>query len=211
MFRKVLFFVLPVLTSAFYAITLPSSEEECLRFMTDNGAEKAAISGDFEVLDVDEFDKLEVKISEIKSDGTNIMWTNTDRESTGTFRLEYSGTYSICFLNKQERDDKEIDIGFNIRSRPIRQVNLDDGEEGSSNSEITGTLLDRMREIEENLHILVDHQVGIRDREATHRDIIEATFGRVVKWTISQVVVVLSVACGQIWYLKKFFESKRYL
>ena len=195
-------------------MTVPPSTEECLQFMTDHDVH-SAIFGDFELLE-DEDDELKFEQISVKIDESYRMkqpvekWKSDIGASEGRFRFEGTGSFNFCVTNNLEDEDDNIDIAFNIRLRALRRTESPDEKPGPDD-ELTANLMESIHEIEDSLHVLLDHQGYMREREAVHRNVTEATFGRVVSWTIAKVIVVLVVAFGQIWYLKKFFESKRYL
>lgn len=182
--------------------------------MTDHDVH-SAIFGDFELLE-DEDDELKFEQISVKIDESYRMkqpvekWKSDIGASEGRFRFEGTGSFNFCVTNNLEDEDDNIDIAFNIRLRALRRTESPDEKPGPDD-ELTANLMESIHEIEDSLHVLLDHQGYMREREAVHRNVTEATFGRVVSWTIAKVIVVLVVAFGQIWYLKKFFESKRYL
>jgi hypothetical protein len=114
------------------------------------------------------------------------------------------------------RDKQLRTIGFTLRVRPLEgteaaammKVNTETGNGADAQQlklETLGhTLINRME-------LLLDHQEYIKNREASHRHIVEQTFTLVMRWTILEALVLLCVAFLQVSYLKRFFETKRYL
>ena len=109
-------------------------------------------------------------------------------------------------------------IGFTLRVRPLdgteaarmMQVNTQSEEFNQADEQrmklesLSHTLMDRME-------LLLDHQEYIKNRESKHRHVVEQTFTLVMRWTLLEALVLLSVAFLQVVYLKRFFETKRYL
>jgi len=201
------------ISNAYYALVVPGNAEECMSFFTDHGVQ-TSIFGDFDVLEDEEsYDpyKLRVRIKEIQRGGpSKVVWESDEGAIEGRFRFEGAGIYSLCVSNDHEEEDDDIDFAFSLRLRSLRRTE-DPDELPGPDDKLTSSLLEGVRSIEDNLNVLLDHQGYMREREAVHRDITESTFARVVNWTIIQVVLVFTVAGGQIWYLRKFFETKRYL
>ena len=56
---------------------------------------------------------------------------------------------------------------------------------------LSHTLMDRME-------LLLDHQEYIKNRESKHRHVVEQTFTLVMKWTLLEALVLLSVAFFEI-------------
>ena len=194
-------------------MSVPPATEECLRFMTDHEVH-TAIFGDFELLededDEETFRNIRVRILETTRERAEVKWESDVGASEGRFRFEGTGSYHFCITNGLENEEDEIDIAFNIRLRSLRRTESPNEYPGPDD-QTTADIMKALFEVENNLHTLLDHQGYMREREVVHRDTAEATFARVVNWTIIKVFVVLGVAFGQIWYLKKFFEKKRYL
>ena len=61
------------------------------------------------------------------------------------------------------------------------------------------------------LENMADHQGYLREREAAHRALAEETFSAVFFWTVIEALVLLTVSGGQIFYLRRFIEKRRYL
>lgn len=63
----------------------------------------------------------------------------------------------------------------------------------------------------EGLHTMGDHQEYMRDRENRHSVLADTTLSRIMQWTVLEAIVLILISCGQVLYLKKFFEQRRYL
>lgn len=114
-------------------------------------------------------------------------------------------------------DGKNRHIGFTLRVEPTADSRLareqaeNSHEEGSMNTEQASKLVELTYELTEKLELLLDHQEYIKGREALHRHVVEQTFTMVMRWTFLEATVLTAVACAQVFYLKRFFETKRFL
>ena len=122
---------------------------------------------------------------------------------------EDSEDFAVTISNFVERN-----VGFGVRVHPLpRGRNLEkttEDEEGPD-SERAAILLDRGEQLLDDLADLMDHQAYLKLREEAHRELTERTFTRVVRWSVLEAVVLVAVASGQVLYLRKFFEQRRYL
>lgn len=108
-------------------------------------------------------------------------------------------------------------IGFTLRIRPLEgtemarlmQVNSDTSDNAADGQK--NRLIDLSNTLRDKMELLMDHQEYIKNRESTHRHVVEQTFTLVMKWTLLEALVLCCVAAAQVTYLKKFFETKRYL
>lgn len=108
-------------------------------------------------------------------------------------------------------------IGFSIHVHPmagteahkLQQEKTESDEEKATKQ--TQKLTDMAVQLKERMEVLLDHQEYIKNRESTHRHVVEQTFTMVMRWTILEAMILISVASAQVFYLKRFFETKRYL
>uniref|UniRef100_A0A7S0CL17 GOLD domain-containing protein n=1 Tax=Proboscia inermis TaxID=420281 RepID=A0A7S0CL17_9STRA len=130
--------------------------------------------------------------------------------------VSYGSRYKLCVSNGDDDivDDVRSDglprtVGFSVRVVPLGEaydsLRPDDEPEISEKQEemyeMTANLMNRM-------DTLVDHQSYMKVRENKHRTILEATFGRLVKWTIFEATMLITIACAQVYYIKHFFEQR---
>jgi hypothetical protein len=146
------------------------------------------------------------------------VWHSEHGHSEGTFLLETEGgRYSLCIINGLEggddmaanNDGMPRTVGFALRVTPL-QFALRPGEDGAEDLH-TSELLSASTKLMEGFRTMEDHQIYLRNREIQHRNLVEKTFQRVVMWTIIEAFVLITVATGQVTYLKKFFERRSYL
>ena len=121
-------------------------------------------------------------------------------------------------IDYQNYDGQLRTIGFVLRVRPlegtaaanIMRVNTEAADANEADNK-KNKMIDLGYNLVDKLEILLDHQDYIKNREATHRHVVEQTYTMVMKWTLLEAFVLMCVAGGQITYLKRFFETKRYL
>eukprot|EP00978_Attheya_sp_CCMP212_P000435 scaffold877_cov57-Attheya_sp.AAC.10 len=141
----------------------------------------------------------------------------------GSFRFpKVTGRHLLCIQNgklgkeegtEEEEDDYQADdgeeriVGFALRVIPPSRVMEDEGPDEHE----ALALLERTEALLEDLEELEDHQGYLRDREAAHSEIVEQTFAYIWAWTLLEAFVVCAISTSQVLYLRKFFETRRYL
>lgn len=160
-----------------------------------------------------------------------VIWQSRPSSSEGSFRFPTSTTtgrraqsahlvglkYQLCIQNGNlgaddyigEQDGLDREVGFALRVSTPRRY-LEDSEAGPDDV-LTAHLVEMTRELMEGLETMTDHQEYVREREARHLDLSQSTFRRIVQWTVVEAGVLILIAGGQVYYLRKFFEQKRYL
>jgi emp24/gp25L/p24 family/GOLD len=157
------------------------------------------------------------------------VWTSTAGRSEETYSIQVDGDqrYRLCFESSSRRDRREgrhnnaddedengapydLQLGFNVRVQPAAPRALPDQELGPD-VERAMTLLESAIKTEEQWQNLLDHFDFLRNREAMHRQLTSQINDRVMGWTIVESILVVTMAVGQVWYWKAFFEKRRYL
>lgn len=196
---------------ASFSISLPNGEESCFSIRVP---EASQISGSYDCLD-DDVDGSLIKVS-VKNEKTNeVKWESPKDHAEGSFRLNVDpAKYSLCFQSSVTGEDDEntrdaTDVGFSLRWIPPPR-SLPDQEEGPEAKRAL-TLMDKASSIDQDWQNMLDHYDFLRTRESNHRELIEAIFTRLWKWTLIEAVLVVFMAFLQVMYLRKFFEQRRYL
>jgi hypothetical protein len=131
----------------------------------------------------------------------------------GTFNLADKvkpGTrYALCFSNDDKDEQLDMDVGFSIRVTSNPRT-LPDAELGPDNLRALA-LVNKATAIHEDWSSLLDHFDFLRNREATHKQISDATMSRIERWTWIEAMLVVTMATAQVLYWRKFFETRRYL
>jgi len=203
------------LSNASFSTTVSAGDEECMAIRTPKD-QRAFINGNFDVLN-DDIPADPVTVSLFKEESMTSVWKSNPGASEGAFAILATGRHLLCIRNGDmggddmspgNSDGLDRKIGFSIRVVPI-QRGLE--EKAGPDDEKTAKLIELSNVLMEGLETMMDHQAYLRNREAVHRDLTERTFRRVVRWTILEAVVLMAVAGGQVLYLRKFFEQRRYL
>lgn len=148
---------------------------------------------------------------------TQPIWRSHPGYSEEDFFLDIKPNqrYRLCFLSRtvENRDDEMEDymmqVGFSFRVQTTSR-SLPDEELGPEAEKAMELL--RFAEVNHELwHGVTDHFDFLRNREAVHRQLSGQINDRVMGWTIIESVVVVSMAVGQVWYWKTFFEQRRFL
>ena len=177
----------------------------------------ASSSGNYDQLD-DELTADPLRVTLFDADEKK-LWSSPLGAPEGTFSVASTGGRNmLCITNgiepglDDDASEQEADrtVGFAVRVRPAAVRAQDDGTEGPDTRVMTN-LIEMSEDLLDDFQDLNDHQAYLKVREAEHRDLTEATYSRIVRWTVLEALVLMAIAGGQVMYLKKFFEQKRYL
>ena len=171
-------------------------------------------SGNFDCLD-DEISAAPIGVVLYDSKMTPV-WRSQPGTSEGTFSIQGTGKHELCIQNGNagnddfyaEKDGVHREVGFAIRVVPP-QRGLD-GEAGPDDR-LTSHLIELSDKLMEGLRTMSDHQEYMRGREYRHKTLTEMTVNRIMQWTVLEAIVLILISCGQVLYLRKFFEQRRYL
>lgn len=157
----------------------------------------------FEIIDGGFLD-IDVKIT---GPNQNVIY-HGEKESSGkyTFAAPTPGIYTTCFNNeKSSMTPKVVMFSIDILETPKS------GQPGAPKEEEIGhtKLEDMIRELSGTLTAVKHEQEYMHVRDKIHRSINESTNGRVVIWSVFEALILVLMAVGQIYYLKRFFEIKR--
>jgi len=204
------------LTNASLSMLVPAGEEDCLTIRTPQNA-RSYINGNFDCLD-DELKPDPIRIA-LYDDNFEQVWVSKEGASEGIFSHLGSGVHHFCIQNGMpggddmysNSDGEDRRIGFSLRVVPLQHGNADAGDAEGPDDENTARLIEMSSGLLTWIDSLMDHQDYMRVRESVHRDLAEATFRRVIRWTLLEALVLICVSGGQVIYLKKFFEQRRYV
>ena len=197
-----------------YETVVESGEEECFTIRAPSNFE-STINGNYEALD-DELSPDPIAVVLYNSKQTPI-WRSAPKASEGTFSIPHaSGKFELCIQNGKagsddyvaEKDGVDREVGFAFRVI-LPQRALEDA--AGPDDRLTANLISMSDVLMEGLRTMSDHQEYMRGRENRHTTLAELTFHRIVQWTVLEAVVLIIISFGQVLYLKKFFEQKRYL
>ena len=163
----------------------------------------------------DDVDGSMIKATVRDDKSQDIKWKSEADQTEGAFRVEVDPSrYSLCISSDVADGGEEVErdathVGFALRWTPPPRA-LAEGEEGPEAKRAL-QLVQTASYIDENWQNLVDHYDFLRTRESNHREMIEAIFTRLWKWTLVEAILVVFMAYVQVMYLRKFFEQRRYL
>nr|CAG4652155.1 EOG090X0D99 [Triops cancriformis] len=185
-----------------YFVTVDAHAEECFFDKVTTGTKLGLM---FEVAEGGFLD-IDVKI--IAPDG-NVIYQG-ERESNGkyTFAAHMDGVFTYCFSNKMSTmTPKIVMFTMEVGETPIKDATVT-GAEGNSTSH--NKLEDMIKELSSALRSVKHEQDYMEVRERIHRAVNENTNSRVVLWSFFEAFVLVAMTVGQVYYLKRFFEVRRY-
>ncbi|GAM21403.1 hypothetical protein SAMD00019534_045780 [Acytostelium subglobosum LB1] len=129
----------------------------------------------------------------------SILHFESSMKGKMSFTASNSGAYKICFNNEMSRFTAKV-ITFTWT--------YDNADTAFVKGETLNPMDQSIQKIERTLQSIVFEQKKMRYREQTNRDTSESTNERVVRWTIIQLLVLVSMGVAQIWFLRRWFNSK---
>lgn len=144
---------------------------------------------------------------------SNNVIHQVERESEGkfTFTAEKKGFYKFCFSNMMSTLTPKT-VSFNINVGDLMDPNL-------AKLEHLDPIERSIMRLSEGLAQIQTEQKHLRMRERSHRDcmiffysnfiVVELTNSRVVWWSMFEVFVLVGMSVWQVFYLRRFFETKR--
>mmetsp|Transcript_2395 Transcript_2395/g.5185 ORF Transcript_2395/g.5185 Transcript_2395/m.5185 type:complete len:221 (-) Transcript_2395:145-807(-) len=200
--------------NAAFSTVVENGEEECFTIRAPANVQ-STINGNFDVLD-DELSPDPIGVV-LYDPSEKPVWRSVPKSSEGTFSVpRASGKYELCIQNGKagsddyvaNKDGSDREVGFAVRVIPPQR-----GVEGEAGPDdrLTSNLIDMSDRLMEGLRTMSDHQEYMRERENKHMVLADLTFNRIVQWTVLEAVVLILISFGQVLYLKKFFEQRRYL
>ena len=175
-----------------HIITLDPHQEECFHERLTKGTK---VKFYFEVIDGG---SLDIELS-IKDPNGAVIHTEQG-QSSGRYTIEANqdGAHTYCFGNKYSSAATKI-LMFNVEFHEAKKASDEES--------------DRLQNMITELVALVTgvkHEMDfMAGRDALHRSIDEKTNSRVAMWSLMEIILVLVVAVGQIYYVKRFFEVRR--
>ena len=141
-----------------------------------------------------------------------ILWHSEEGDFEGMFEIPAEDVvHRFCMENGKHlmSDGMDRRIGWAVRVRP-RARSLDEDTEGPD-SERAMEMVDYASELQEEWETLLDHYGFLRTREAQHKMLTESILARVIRWTVLEGGLIAFIALGQVLYLRKFMETRRFL
>jgi emp24/gp25L/p24 family/GOLD len=205
-----------------FIVEMDPYEEECYLIRTPKEPTLRLLTGDFELIaemgGTISAEPLLVYIMEA-NEKEKILWRSSGKQSSN-FRVGLKGgslPYWLCVQNSSHAPDAKADevehpdhkrrmVGFSFTL-------TDFGEQKPSpvifTKEHHYEWIEKSQLVLEELMSLVHHHDYLRMRESQHRQVVEATFGAVLFWTVAEATLVILLAVGQVMYFRNFLERKR--
>ncbi|EAL60582.1 hypothetical protein DDB_G0293540 [Dictyostelium discoideum AX4] len=125
---------------------------------------------------------------------------DTQMKGKQSFTAGESGAYKVCFNNEMSR--------FTAKVVTFTWASEEEGVKEVAKGDSITPMDQSVQKIERVLQSVIHEQKKLRYREQANRDTSESTNARVVWWTIAEVIVLVVMGVGQIWYLRKWFDNK---
>lgn len=179
----------------------------------------STIYGSFEMLDDDLSAKpLSILVTDVEDSKTKHRSRRGAREGSFKVEAEPREKIYVCVQNgivgsgnnkKQEREGRSksddlprtVGLDINVEERDVHD------ELHKSHSNILSKAVSLTRELSR----LRNHHEYMRAREAKHREVVEVTFSKLMGWALAQCAGVVVMAVGQVMYLRRFLERRRYM
>jgi len=152
--------------------------------------------------------------SELKKE---ILYTSPHDQPEGHFSIVGKGKHRLCVyngigMNEVDGDQRAPDgyqrtVAFSIHVRPFYQTQDSIGAE----EEAIANSLELVAQLGDNMLRLLDHVEYLKEQAELHKNLADNTLRLLVRWTLLEAVVLTGIAVTQVYYFRKFFETKRYL
>jgi hypothetical protein len=201
---------------AAYVASVPAKDEECYYIRPPPGR-PATLYGNYDHLD-DDLSSDTVSVVVVDYEEEHVLYRSRRRVSEGHFKVKLKADQKValCLQNglvtagrgrtspsDRLHDGKARTIGFSFH--------LDVKDEAQELKEQNSRLVDVASELTRQLGNLINHHEYMRTREAKHRELVEMTFSHLLVWVIVEALAVVVIAGGQIMYLRRFLEKRRYM
>eukprot|EP01060_Flectonema_neradi_P039766 TRINITY_DN8888_c0_g1_i1.p1 TRINITY_DN8888_c0_g1~~TRINITY_DN8888_c0_g1_i1.p1 ORF type:complete len:223 (+),score=34.28 TRINITY_DN8888_c0_g1_i1:45-713(+) len=135
-------------------------------------------------------------------DGGNVIFTSDLSHSKGEtkilFRSQSSGDiYRFCVKNG----------GIMMKSVMINLKSNDRTEQGVGPYKPMEPIKKTIIRLSESLNSIREEQAYLRTRERIHTETADATYDRVMFWSVSALVMLCSLGGAQLWYYNSLFGS----
>jgi hypothetical protein len=204
------------LCMASYVVKVEPRAEECY-FIAP--LTHSTIYGNFEMLD----DKLSatplsILVTDVEDNKTKHRSRRGAREGSFKIEAEPHEKIYVCVQNGlvTSGDNKKKEREGRSKSDDLpRTVGLDlSVEERDVHDELHqahSIILSKAVSLTRELARLKNHHEYMGTREAKHREVVEVTFSKLMGWAFAQCAGVIVMAVGQVLYLRRFLERRRFM
>lgn len=122
---------------------------------------------------------------------------------SGKYTIEAGsdGDYEFCFHNRVSQGQRRY-LMFNIDETKARKDNLGDDTDEK-----------KIAVMVRNLHMAAlnsKHEASyLVQRDKIHQKISESTNTTIAKWIFFEAFLLLSISLAQVWYVRRYFETRR--
>ncbi|KAG5456448.1 MAG: emp24/gp25L/p24 family/GOLD-domain-containing protein [Olpidium bornovanus] len=131
------------------------------------------------------------------------------KDAKFTFRTQTHSEISVCLHNvlaagiqpdSQWKRSVDLRMSFGVEAKDFAEI---------AKKEKLKPMEVELRKLEMAVEEIVEDMEFLKRREARMRDTNESTNERVWKFSIFSIVVLCSVGAWQVFYLRRFFQSKK--
>lgn len=224
-----------VVDGARWILTLDAYDEECflLRTPTTHSSRRRnppqlVLTGDYGLIDDVSADPLLLYVTQGSDE--RVVYQTRGRPSD-TFRLpvQLKEQYWLCIQNSShgpedhhleepEHEDgrtRRVGLAYRLEYDHNQHDNDDDDDNNNNHHRLPQEVQSHADEwrtqsgdIHDQFRNLQSHHEYLKVRESNHRALAEHNFSAVLIWTLAEAGVVLTVACAQILYLRRFLERQ---
>ncbi|PRP78396.1 transmembrane emp24 domain-containing protein 10 [Planoprotostelium fungivorum] len=140
-----------------------------------------------------------------------IVYQNLDVQGEGGFSFfapDHDIEYAFCFTDSAREGRYHQESQRQIRLRIDSDEKRRDLAELAKKDHLKPIEVDMLR-IEDDVTALMREFIYMKDLESHHRDTSESTNSRVKYATILSSFILISLGVGQLFYLKRFFKTKK--
>eukprot|EP01122_Echinamoeba_exundans_P003795 TRINITY_DN13854_c0_g1_i1.p1 TRINITY_DN13854_c0_g1~~TRINITY_DN13854_c0_g1_i1.p1 ORF type:complete len:214 (+),score=38.12 TRINITY_DN13854_c0_g1_i1:22-642(+) len=120
-------------------------------------------------------------------------------EGKWKYTVQQTGTYGICFNNEMAR--------FTVKTISFDWKTTKAGQQATTSEDLT-PMQQALQRISSAIDTLQVEQNYFHVREIVHRNTAESTNGRVRWWSIIESTILVLMAVGQIYYIRRIVDSK---
>ncbi|KAL2919260.1 p24 complex component [Polyrhizophydium stewartii] len=196
---------LPAAASSTFSVLLPRYTSECF-YETLAGGDRLDVN--FEVMSSTGGD-LDLDYSISNPDGSTLHSIARERQAQFGFNAVKPGTYRMCFSNQRSSSEKVLSFsiaGPDEHKLIQKKAAKDDSKKLDENQ---AELFSSLQLLADNVRFMRDEQGYLIRRLQRHRQTADSTNGRVFWWSLFQAVLLIGACAFQVFYLRRFFETRR--
>lgn len=132
------------------------------------------------------------------------VWSSRAQADNFRYTAATAGQYKLCFKQGSPRGRQTASFQL--------LTGLEDYFEERTSSLASKTQAEKVgilaKQLEHKISELLDQQDYAITRESIHRKTAEDTYDKLLHWTVAEVVILVSLAVAQMYYLKSSFDIK---